>query len=206
MATLKSLREAAGLTQQALADRIGRSQSEIARLERGERRLTVDLAITLAPLFGLDPAGLLASLTPTSPAPAHRPPPARSGRDTIPIRGAARGGGDQQMFLEDGPLGHTPRPANLAGVRDAYAVYMVGDSMEPRYEAGWLLHVNPFKPLKKGRDVVVCQRDHSVLVKGFQGWSADALFLRQLNPPLDLTIPRTDILSCHLVVGVDQEG
>jgi hypothetical protein len=27
------------------------------------------------------------------------------------------------------------------GMRSAYAIYMVGDSMEPRYEPGWLLHV-----------------------------------------------------------------
>ena len=36
------------------------------------------------------------------------------------------------MFLGDGRIGYTPRPTNLAGVRDAYAIYMIGDSMEPR--------------------------------------------------------------------------
>ena len=58
--------------------------------------------------------------------------------DRIPIRSGARGGTDQEMFLEDGPIGYTPRPANLGGVRSAYAIYMVGDSMEPRYEPGAL--------------------------------------------------------------------
>jgi phage repressor protein C with HTH and peptisase S24 domain len=124
----------------------------------------------------------------------------------MPIKSAARGGGEQQMFLEDGPIGYTPRPANLAGVRGAYAIYMVGDSMEPRYMAGWLLHVNPFKPPTRGRDVVVYKQDHAVLIKQFVSWSDDALVLRQFNPEDTLRIPRDAVAECHLVVGVDQEG
>jgi phage repressor protein C with HTH and peptisase S24 domain len=110
------------------------------------------------------------------------------------------------MVLEDGPIGHTPRPANLGGVRAAYAIYMVGDSMEPRYEQGWLLHVNPFKPPTRGRDVVLYKKGQAVLIKQFVGWQGDALVLRQLNPPEELRIPRDEVLECHLVVGVDQEG
>jgi hypothetical protein len=30
--------------------------------------------------------------------------------------------------------------------------------------------------------------------------------LSQLNPASELRIPRNEILECHLVVGVDQEG
>lgn len=126
--------------------------------------------------------------------------------DRIPIRSGARGGTDQEMFLEDGPIGYTPRPANLGGVRAAYAIYMVGDSMEPRYEPGWLLHVNPFKPPTRGRDVVVYKEGQAVLIKQFVGWEGDVLVLRQLNPPDTLRIPREQVRECHLVVGADQEG
>jgi phage repressor protein C with HTH and peptisase S24 domain len=83
---------------------------------------------------------------------------------------------------------------------------MVGDSMEPRYMAGWLLHVNPFKPPTRGRDVVVYKNDQAVLIKQFIGWNDDALVLRQLNPEETLRIPRNEVAECHLVVGVDQEG
>jgi len=124
----------------------------------------------------------------------------------IPIRSAARGGGEQEMFLGDGPIGYTPRPANLNGVRAAYAIYMVGDSMEPRYAQGWLLHVNPFKPPTHERDVVVFKTGQAVLIKQFVRWDNDALVLYQLNPPAELKIPREEVLECHLVVGVDQEG
>jgi phage repressor protein C with HTH and peptisase S24 domain len=91
-------------------------------------------------------------------------------------------------------------------VRDAYAIYMVGDSMEPRYNQGWLLHVNPFKPAIRGRDVVVYKKDQAVLIKQFVGWNGDTLVLRQLNPDETLRIPRGDVVECHLIVGVDQEA
>jgi phage repressor protein C with HTH and peptisase S24 domain len=78
--------------------------------------------------------------------------------------------------------------------------------MEPRYQQGWLLHVNPFKPPIRGRDVVVYKQDKSVLIKQFLRWDGDALVLRQLNPDSELRIPRGEVGECHLVVGVDQEG
>jgi phage repressor protein C with HTH and peptisase S24 domain len=78
--------------------------------------------------------------------------------------------------------------------------------MEPRYEQGWLLHVNPFKPPIRGRDVVVYKTGQAVLIKQFVRWDGDTLVLHQLNPPEDLRIPRDAVLECHLIVGVDQEG
>jgi hypothetical protein len=102
---------------------------------------------------------------PSSASSSAAPSGLARGPDQMPIRSAARGGGDQEMFPEDGPIGYTPRPANLGGVRSAYAIYMVGDSMEPRWEPGWLLHVNPFKPVTRARDVVLAQE----LGKGVSG-------------------------------------
>ena len=45
-----------------------------------------------------------------------------------------------------------------------------------------------------------------MLIKQFVRWDSDALWLRQLNPPEELRIPRDEVVECHLVVGVDQEG
>jgi phage repressor protein C with HTH and peptisase S24 domain len=116
--------------------------------------------------------------------------------DAIPIRSPG----------SEGPTGYTARPGNLDGVRGAYAIYMTGDTMEPRYDQGWLLHVNPFKPPTRGRDVVVHKSDQSVLIKQFVRWEGDDLVLHQLNPSETLRIPRAEVTECHLVVGVDQEG
>src|SRR5258708_28429563 len=108
------------------------------------------------------------------------------------------------MFLEDGRIGYTPRPAILSGVRSAYAIYMVGDSMEPRYEPGWLLHVNPFKPPIRGRDVVVYKEGQAVFIKKLVGWGGGALILRQLHPPALFRIPRQEVRKCPLGVWPEQ--
>jgi phage repressor protein C with HTH and peptisase S24 domain len=68
------------------------------------------------------------------------------------------------------------------------------------------LHVNPFKPPTRGRDVVVYKKGEAVLIKQFVRWEGDDLVLQQLNPPETIRIPRDEVGECHLVVGVDQEG
>ncbi len=212
----------AGVSQADLARHLRLAPSAVSRMLKGERQMKLLEAVQTANFLGVAQEDVLRHAGEGTAAPAgsdtRRPgrgrpsstaasPPGLSrGPDQIPIRSAARGGTDQEMFLEDGAIGYTPRPANLGGVRAAYAIYMVGDSMEPRYEPQWLLHVNPFKPPVRGRDVVVYKRGQAVLIKQFVGWEGDTLVLRQLNPPDTLRIPRDEVLECHLVVGADQEG
>jgi phage repressor protein C with HTH and peptisase S24 domain len=216
--------ERAGATQADLARHLRLAPSAVSRMIKGERNMKLMEAVQVASFLGVPEDELLRRAGEPAPAGAPSGPPPRRGRppssdrlasaaapvprggDMIPVRSAARGGGEQEMFLADGPIGYTPRPANLAGVRAAYAIYMVGDSMEPRYQPGWLLHVNPFKPPTRGRDVVVYKTANAVLIKQFVGWEGNALVLRQLNPPLEIRIPRDEVGECHLVVGSDQEG
>lgn len=74
---LKDIRVAAGLSQEAVADRLNTSVSQISRLERGHRKLTTEWAKRLAPLFGVSwwellgvpPSGLSDSSTSLSPPP-----------------------------------------------------------------------------------------------------------------------------------------
>src|SRR5437762_7236074 len=211
--------ERAGASQADLARQLRLAPSAVSRMVKGERQMKLLEAVQIAAFLGVSQdevlrhAGASAETVPRAgPARRGRPPRAFAApvapprAEPIPIRSAARGGADQQMFLEDGPIGYTPRPANLNGVRGAYAIYMIGDSMEPRYQQGWLLHVNPFKPAIRGRDVVVYKKDKAALIKQFAGWEKDALLLRQLNPAREIKVPREEVAEIHLVVGVDQEG
>jgi phage repressor protein C with HTH and peptisase S24 domain len=218
--------ERVGTSQADLARHLRLAPSAVSRLIKGERQMKPLETVQIAAFLGVPEDELLRHAVegaapgeaapragrgrPPMAAAASTVPPAPAGfarnPDLIPIRSAGRGGTEQEMFLADGPIGYTPRPANLSGVRAAYAIYMVGDSMTPRYEPGWLLHVNPFKPPTRGRDVVVYKRGNAVLIKQFLGWERDALVLRQLNPEDTLRIARAEVLECHLVVGADQEG
>jgi transcriptional regulator with XRE-family HTH domain len=213
----------AGVTQADLARHLRLAPSAVSRMLKGERQMKLLEAVQVAQFLGLPQDEVLRHAGAEIEAPPRIGPPRRGrpprilsaaatsaappGRgEPIPIRSAGRGGGEQEMFLADGPIGYTARPANLNGVRGAYAIYMVGDSMEPRYAQGWLLHVNPFKPPTRGRDVVVYKTGQAVLIKQFVRWEGDALVLRQLNPEGELLVPRAEVAECHLIVGVDQEG
>jgi phage repressor protein C with HTH and peptisase S24 domain len=206
---LKALREQAGLSMQALAERVGTSAPQINKLEKGERRLTVDWMARLAPALGVEIRDLLPEPATARPLPggeAALGPPRGNGdpRDLIPVRSAARGGSDQEMFLTDGPIDYIRRPPSLLHVRDAYSIYMVGQSMNPRFRQGQLLHVNPYKPPQPGAGVVVTKRDDAVLIKEFIRRGPATLHLRQYNPEGPVDLPLAEIREIHTVVGLDE--
>lgn len=212
--------ERIGASQADLARQLRLAPSAVSRMLKGERQMKPLEVQQTAQFLGVSQEEILnrvvgaivaqaRSESPPARGRRGRPPnaaPRDPGGERIPILSAARGGGEQEMFLKDGPIGYTARPANLRAVREAYAIYMVGASMEPRYEAGWLLHVNPFKPPTRGRDVVVYMKNRAVLIKQFVSENDDVLVLRQLNPEQELRIPRAEIDERHLIVGTDQEG
>lgn len=57
---MASARNAAGITQVELAERLGKPQSFVSKVERGERRLDVIEFCQVAEALGRDPASLLA--------------------------------------------------------------------------------------------------------------------------------------------------
>ena len=217
---IKELRDAAGLSQASLGKAVGTSGEQIRKLESGERRLTLDWMARLAKGLKCELAELLAEQPAreavASPEELNQSPPSQvtrvaekqfvdDPRNMVPIRSAGRGGNGQEMFLGDGPMGYTRRPTVLETVRDAYAIYMTGDSMEPRYFSSYMLYVHPFKPPRPGRAVVVTLNSNEVLVKLFVRQDSTMLHLRQLNPDKELSIPQHEVRDVHLIVGSAEE-
>jgi transcriptional regulator with XRE-family HTH domain len=64
---LRAARIAAGLTQDELAERAGTSKVQISRLERGDRRLTVDWLERIGNALGVDPHSLWSDDPPALP-------------------------------------------------------------------------------------------------------------------------------------------
>jgi transcriptional regulator with XRE-family HTH domain len=60
-------RKAAGMTQSNLAARLGKSQSFVARLESGQRRITVVEFMTLAKILRFDPYKIISTLEKMAP-------------------------------------------------------------------------------------------------------------------------------------------
>lgn len=205
-----------GRTQAELARALGVDPSAISKLFKGERQLKLVEASHLARFLnlaydevvrraGVDQPAATAAL-PGGEAAAAPPPGAADQRDLIPVRSAARGGDNQEMFLEDGPIDYVQRPAYLRNVRDAYGIYVVGDSMAPRYRQGQLLHVNPHRPAAPGRGVVVTRHDGAVLIKEFVRRTADSLVLREYQPAeRDFPVRTGDVADVHVVVAIVED-
>ena len=205
---IKEFREARGLSQDKLAELAQTTRSQIVKLERGERRLTVDWMRRLAPVLNCLPADLMAQMDARPPLPAGSEA-ARAGapepddrRDLLAVRSGARGGIDQEMFLTDGPLDYVPRPAYLRNVRSAYALYMIGESMDPRYRHGQLIHVNPSRPISPGDGVAVTKKNSAVLVKEFVRRTATGILLREYRPEdRQFEVPLEEIADVHRIVA-----
>jgi phage repressor protein C with HTH and peptisase S24 domain len=92
----------------------------------------------------------------------------------------------------------------LNGVEGGYAVYVYGDSMEPRYYAGELLMVHPHKPIARG-DFCVMQigfgDDACGYVKQFVSHDSARFKLRQLNPDGPLEFAANGVTAIHKIVG-----
>lgn len=197
---IREWRQRRSLSLQQLAEVSSTTRAQIDKLERGERRLTLDWMVRLAKPLDCLPADLL-PLAATQGI-SHEAP-ARM----IPVRSAARGGAEQEMFLEDGPIDHRPCPVFVANVRDAYAIYVVGESMVPMYRPGQLLYINPHKPPMPGRGVVITKTNRSVLIKELVRATSFGLVLREYQPKTrEFTVPHSEVQEAHVVVGAEEPG
>lgn len=98
-------------------------------------------------------------------------------------------------------LGHVPRPASMAGDRDAYALTMVSNAMWPRFRTGRRLVVSPGAPVSVGDDVLVRLTDGGVLVRDLVRQSASCIELRQFNPDRSFCVDAGEIADLHKVIG-----
>jgi phage repressor protein C with HTH and peptisase S24 domain len=127
--------------------------------------------------------------------------------DRMRVLGMAECGPDGWSLWNGDVIDMVARPAGLAGVPNAYAVYVVGVSMEPRYHPGELVHIHPGKPLTVGAYVLVQRRPKNdgdpplAVIKRLARRTGSKIVLEQFNPPKSFEIKADDIVSLHRVVG-----
>lgn len=232
---IREWRERRDLTQDALADATGTSKMQISRLERGERRLTQGWMERIAEVLGCRPADLLpgapesAGEAPpdetaaydleTRPsevrpsevrlAEGHLPLAAGMLRRDVPVLGTSRGGvpdkaGDFEMNGE--VVDHVRRPPGIAGLRDVFALYVVGESMAPWREPGDLVYVTRARQPRPGDYIVaelLPQRDGdppSALLKRFVAVRGERLVLEQYNPRQELRLDQRRVRHLFRVI------
>lgn len=140
---------------------------------------------------------------PTVPFPALREMP-----KNVPVMGTAMGSLFNDKFegieVFTDPIEYVRRPPSLMTVPDAYAIYVVGDSMYPMHSPGDLRFVHPHKQPRPGSTVIVQTRhwEHDpgqAYIKIFRRRTATSIVLEQFNPPVTIEIPVKYVVSMHYV-------
>lgn len=185
-----------GKSQAGLARALRLDPSQVTRLLKGGRRLKADEIQKIHDYLSLE-------------APIPAPPAAHSEQGgfprDVPIREGAQCGENDVFDFESQTADFAPRPPRLAGVHDAYALYVRGDSMEPWREHGQLVYVHPGVPARINDFVVVQLKPKAggmppAYLKRLVNRTSREIRLLQYNPRKYLTFPLTQILAIHRVM------
>ena len=108
----------------------------------------------------------------------------------VPVVGTAVGGNNGDFRFNGTEVDYVRRPPGLQRIKNAFAIYVYGDSMSPRFDHGELLYIHPGRPVSPGDYVLVELHGAEgepgdCYVKRLVRRTADKLVLQQFNPPDD---------------------
>jgi phage repressor protein C with HTH and peptisase S24 domain len=208
---LKQARADAKLKQQDIADAFEElSPQAVSGWERGEAMPEPDKLPIIAKVVGRTVDWLLekddsaAANSPRILQAGGNPPPEFLGERDLKVY-AATEGGQGVMVVSTDPIEWVPRPWYLKNVRDGYAVLVVGDSMEPAFEAGDMAVVNPRLAHARGKDVILVAGESAgeftATIKRLLSWTEKEWRVRQFNPAKDFVLSRREWPKALRVVG-----
>lgn len=157
---LRALREKAGLSQDALAKRMGTTRSQLVKLERGERRLTEKWIERAATALGV-PMSMIIDV------------------GTVPLVGFV-GAGAALVYHHEGTGDLDEVDAPPQAGPGMVAVQVKGDSMRGRADDGWVLYYadrrEPVTDDLLNELCVVGLADGRIMVKNLQRGQSPGLF------------------------------
>jgi phage repressor protein C with HTH and peptisase S24 domain len=187
--------------------KLGRNHAYLQQfLERGiPRTLPEAVRPALAALLQVDESALRGE-TPAGALPVpppHRPAPVAESVVELPVYASAQGGSDG-MSVTPEPIDWVPRPRPLQHVAKAYAVYVVGDSMDPAYRHGDMAFVHPSLPLLRGSDVMLLREENGqmvAMIKHLVSWNERQWRVKQFNPEREFHLSRQEWQQANVVVA-----
>lgn len=202
---IKRTRSNKGLTQAALATALNINQSTVAYWENKRSQPDAKTVETLSGILGVTPEWIMFGGTSAkSTGPSFTPPAAVKTHKDLPVLGMAQAGKHNTLIITETPVSFIDRPPNLVGNNGAFAVWVAGKSMEPRFRIGEVIYINPAKPVDIGCYVLVELLDGSAYVKELIKQTQTKVILRQYNPAKDLEIASTEVKNIYRVVGCSE--
>lgn len=214
----------AQLTQEELAKAVGKTRAAVAQWESGlvhPRPNTME-AIAKALNVSLDwlLTGIKADDNQLSPQETNYPneinspivhlPSRQSMPLDVPVMGTAACNAETGAFkLDSSVIDYVRRPPGLITTKDVYALYVEGDSMEPKFISGDLIFIHPRKPVRIGDPVVVqivkgesepFEAMIAVLVKR----TGQQILLQKYNPKQIISFDNKVIVSVHKILAMNE--
>ena len=211
---IRKIRLNLGLSQVELAELLSTSQSQVQKLEMGDRRLTVEwlsrLARALHCQFGdlIDLDALHADQDDADHSNAvakegqalFRAPYKSAKQDMIPLFGSVD---DKQLLKKENRLKKIARHPSQAGTADAFAIEVSNDDMAPRYRKGDIAYAVVGIMPSPGDDVVVEQADGRVFLAEYAGASKNEaeISFQMGKEALTVSKKQIDIKTLSIIVG-----
>jgi phage repressor protein C with HTH and peptisase S24 domain len=203
---IKAARDARGLSQAQLGALIGVKQASIFSIEAGDTQRSKFLPEIIREL-GIPPEEV--GLPPNQQtAPGTAPVANPYGPRDFRIFTAAEGGPGEVIRSTD-PIDWWPRPIEVQHVKNAYGMYIVGESMIPEFEPGQVAVIHPDLPHIAGKSYIFYAEDEAgqarATVKRLRRATSDTWHVTQHNPPAgqknDFTLSKNLWRLAHRIVG-----
>lgn len=225
---IRAKRKEMGLTQGQFGNLFGASQTTVSDWERGNismmrnwKKLANSLGVSESDFLEMMkdateeaekgqrlPAALKAistAVAPMSRAQIMASPSPQLGPHDVPVLGRSKGGDGGEFEFNGQVMGWVQRPPHLIGVLDAYATYVDGESMYPRYKPGETVWTNPSKPFARGDDIIIQLHPEEEggaprgYIKEFVRWEPKYLVVAQYNPPMEIKYDRDMVITTHKI-------
>lgn len=229
---IRTARKAKGLTQADVAKYFDIKPGSVSLWESDDTRPEVTRLEPLARLLGISVNDLVSTSAQSAPLsqqempygyPHEKPrkpaaisefsepfaiPPIPARR--IPVYGLAVGGEDGRFEMNGQLIDTVFCPPGYEAVPNLYAVYVVGESMEPVFSPGQTVWVHPNKAPRRGDDIIIqLQPEDSGstpngFIKRYVSTTPSGIVVQQFNPPKEIIFDRDAVMSIHKIIMVQK--
>jgi phage repressor protein C with HTH and peptisase S24 domain len=224
---IRTARKGAKLTQQQVADHFGIARVSVTQWESGDGRSRPDskklpelaslLQTTTDWLLSDDPAApasTAAAVQEVYPVGETEPIMRRLGPHTLPVLGITLGGDTDDdndrpadFWMNGEVVNYIARPRSLENAKDAFALYVDGTSMFPRFREKDLVVVQKVTPAS-GDDVVIelkpkreaDEGSNASFLKEFVRRAGGSIVVKQYNPEKEITFDLKEIKNLFRVI------
>ena len=174
-----------------LADKIGKQAQTLRRYVRDEAEPRIEVAELIADVLGVGIDEVLGA----EDAVIVTANKARM----LPVYGSAE---DFDMIDLQEPIDSIETPPYLLNTIAAYAVYVAGETMVPRFNPGEIAFVHPGKPFKANDSVIVQLKTDNAVLKTFQKIDDNEIILSQFSTSETVTYQRDNVKAVHKIIGL----